>query len=236
MSSEFSLTTFNSQGKLKQIEHALKAVSNGETAIGIRYKDGVVLAVEKNIKSPLVDENSVRKIQQMAEHVGSTYAGLTGDYRVLLQSARKQSMKHVLTYEEPILLGSLARETAKIFQEFTQSGGVRPFGISLLLAGIDSSGPQLFQLDPSGVYHEWKAVSIGKNSSNANIFLQKRYKEDLDRDDAIHMVLLALKDGFEGTMNNRNIEIGYIDKADKKFKNLSQTEIGHILSFVNDSR
>ena len=236
MSSEFSLTTFNSKGKLKQIENALKAVSNGETTVGIKYKDGVVLAVEKNIKSPLIDENSVRKIQQIAEHVGATYAGLSGDFRVLLQSARKQSMKHVLTYEEPILIGSLARETAKIFQEFTQSGGVRPFGICLLLAGIDSDGPQLFQLDPSGVYHEWKATSVGKNGPNAKIFLEKRYKEDLDRDDAIHMALMALKEGFEGSLNNRNIEIGYIDVADNKFKNLSQTEVGHILGFVNDSR
>ena len=234
MSTEFSLTTFNSKGKLKQIEHALKAVSNGETAIGIRYKDGIVLAVEKNIKSPLIDENSVRKIQQLAEHVGATYAGLSGDYRVLLQAARKQAMQHWMKYEEPVLMGNIARETAKIFQEFTQSGGVRPFGICILMAGIDVDGPQLFQLDPSGVYHEWKATAIGKNAANAKILLEKRYKEDLDRDDAIHMALLALKDGFEGTLNNRNVEIGYIDVSEKKFKNLSQREISDILSFVTD--
>ncbi len=84
MSSEFSLTTFNSKGKLKQIENALKAVSKGETAIGIRYKTGVLLAVEKNIKSLLVDETSVRKIQNICSHVGSTYSGLSGDFRVLL--------------------------------------------------------------------------------------------------------------------------------------------------------
>ncbi len=89
MSGEFSLTTFNSKGKLKQIEYALKAVSNGQTSIGIRYKTGVVLAVEKNIKSILVDENSVKKIQKIADHVGATYSGLFGDFRVLLKSARK---------------------------------------------------------------------------------------------------------------------------------------------------
>ena len=236
MSSEFSLTTFNSKGKLKQIENALKAVSNGETAIGIKYKGGIVLAVEKNIKSALVDENSVRKIQQISEHVGATYAGLSGDFRVLLQSSRKQSMKHVLTYEEPILMGNIARETAKIFQEFTQSGGVRPFGICMLMAGVDADGAQLFQLDPSGVYHEWKATAVGKNANNAKVFLEKRYKEDLDRDDAIHIALLALKDGFEGTLNNRNVEIGFVDESDKKFKNLSQKEVADILCFVVDLR
>lgn len=234
MSGDFSLTTFNSQGKLKQIENALKAVTNGETAVGIRYATGVVLAVEKNIKSPLVDENSVRKIQKVSDHVGATYAGLSGDFRVLLQTARKQGLRYDLAYEEPILMGNLARETAKIFQEFTQSGGVRPFGISLLVAGIDYDGPQLFQLDPSGVYHEWRATSIGKNGPNAKIFLEKRYKENMDRDDAIHTALLALKDGFEGVMNQRNVEVGYIDQSDRVFRNLSQREINDILSFISD--
>jgi 20S proteasome subunit alpha 2 len=234
MSSEFSLTTFNSKGKLKQIEYALKAVENGETSIGIRYKNGIVLIVEKNIKSPLIDENSVRKIQHIAEHVGATYSGLSGDFRILLQFARKQSMKHTLTYEEPILMGSIARETGKVFQEFTQGGSVRPFGISILMAGIDCDGPQLFQLDPSGVYHEWKATAIGKNGSNAKLFLEKRYKDDLDRDDAIQIGLLAMKEGFEGILNNRNIEIGYIETSDKKFKVINQREIADILSFISD--
>ena len=127
-------------------------------------------------------------------------------------------MKYKLTYEEPILLGNLARETAKVFQEFTQSGGVRPFGVSLLLAGIDYDGPQLYQLDPSGVYYEWKATSIGKNANMAKIFLEKRYKDEFDRDEAIHTALLALKDGFEGTMCNENIEIAYVDQSDCQFK------------------
>jgi len=234
MSGDFSLTTFNSKGKLKQIENALKAVSNGETAIGIRYGTGIILCVEKNIKSILIDETSVRKIQNMAEHVGATYAGLSGDFRVLLQSARKHNMKYKLVYEEPILLGNLSRETCKVFQEFTQSGGVRPFGISILMAGVDYDGPQLYQLDPSGVYHEWKATAIGKNGPNAKVFLEKRYKDNLDRDDAIHIALLALKDGFEGTMNSKNVEIGYIDSSDSVFKVMTQREVDDCLGFISD--
>ena len=234
MSSEFSLTTFNSKGKLKQIENALKAVSNGETAIGIRYKTGVVLVVEKNIKSMLVDETSVRKIQNVSENIGSTYAGLSGDYRVLLQACRKHNMKYKLIYEEPILLGNLARETCKTFQEFTQSGGVRPFGISILMAGVDYDGPQLYQLDPSGVYYEWKATAIGKNSSNAKAFLEKKYNENYSLEDAIQDALRALKDGFEGVMNEKNVEIGYIDQSDGVFKVLSQREVGINLGFISD--
>ena len=234
MSTEFSLTTFNSEGKLKQLEYAMRAVSNGETAVGIRYRSGVVLVTGKNIKSPLVDTSSVRKIQNIAPHVGATYSGLLGDFRVLLQKARKQSTKYFLSYEEPVLLGHIGAETAKVFQEFTQSGGVRPFGISLLMAGVDYDGPKLFQVDPSGVFHEWKATAIGSSAASAKSLLEKKYNQEMERDDAIHTALLALKDGFEGVMNGKNIEVGYIDSEDNQFKSLSIQEIEDVLSFITD--
>ena len=234
MSSEFSLTTFNSEGKLKQLEYAMRAVSNGETSVGIKYNTGVVLVTGKNIKSNLVDSSSVKKIQNIAGHIGCTYSGLFGDFRVLLQAARKQNMQYELIYEENGLVESVSRETAKIFQEFTQSGGVRPFGISILVAGVDYDGPKLFQVDPSGVYHEWKATAIGKSASNAKNLLEKKFNETMERDDAIHTALLALKDGFEGVMNGKNIEVGYVDSEDKIFKSLSNKEIEDILSFIAD--
>ena len=79
------------------------------------------------------------------------------------------------------------------------------------MAGVDYDGPKLFQLDPSGVFHEWKATAIGKNAQMAKLFLEKRYKDDMDKDEAIHTALLSLKDGFEGTMSCKNIEIGFVD-------------------------
>ena len=103
---DFSLTTFSSKGKLKSIENALKAVSNGETAIGIKCKNGVILAVEKKLSSPLIDETCFEKIHKIARHVGTTYAGLTGDNRLLLQKSRKTSMEYNLTYGEPILMSN----------------------------------------------------------------------------------------------------------------------------------
>ena len=234
MSAEFSLTTFNSKGKLKQIENALRAVANGETCVGVRFADGVVLVAEKNIKSPLVDERSLRKLQPLATHVGAGYAGLSGDFRVLAQKARKEAMVSDLTLEEPILGGALARELAKLFQEFTQSGGVRPFGISVLLAAADVDGPQLYQVDPSGVYLEWRAVAIGKSAAGAKLVLEKRFREGLERDDAINIALLALKDGFEGVMSPRNVEIGCVSMSDRVFKLLSAGEVSDCLGFVAD--
>lgn len=232
MSAEFSLTTFNSEGKLKQIENALKAVANGETCVGVRYAQGVVLVAEKNLKSTLVDERSMRKLQPLADHIGAGYAGLSGDFRVLAQKARKEGVAVELTLEEPVLVAALARTLARIFQEFTQSGGVRSFGISLLLAGVDADGPQLFQIDPSGVYLEWKAAAVGKGAAGAKAVLEKRFKEGLDRDDAINIALLALKDPFEGTMSSRNVEIGFVAAGERVFRSLGPKEVSDCLGFI----
>jgi len=128
----------------------------------------------------LIDENSVSKIQNVAEHVGTTYAGPSGDYRVLLKEARKNSMNFYLSYGCNILMSNLTRTTAQTVQSYTQGGGIRPFGVSVLMAGVDNGRPQLFQIDPSGAFYEWKATAVGKNAANAKKFLEKRYNEDLE--------------------------------------------------------
>lgn len=249
MSGNFSLTTFNSKGKLKQIENALTAVKNGETSVGIIFENGVIIATEKQYKSPLVDTDSVQKIQQISDHVGATYAGLFGDFRVLLQHARKKTMEYNMIYQEERLMGNLARETAKTFQEFTQSGGVRPFGISLLMAGADDTGVHLYQLDPSGVYQQWKATAIGKNGADCRAFFEKRYKDKMSVEEAVHLALLAVKRGFEGSFKSKNVEVALVEKIDVevkemegldkkdhvwKFKTLSHEEIDEYMSFIQE--
>ncbi|KAI3969260.1 hypothetical protein MKW92_038956 [Papaver armeniacum] len=186
----FSLTTFSPSGKLVQIEYALMAVGSGQTSLGIKAANGVVIATEKKLPSILVDETS-----------------------------------------ETIPVTQLVRETAAVMQEFTQSGGVRPFGVSLLVAGFDDNGPQLYQVDPSGSYFSWKASAMGKNVSNAKTFLEKRYTEDMELDDAIHTAILTLKEGFEGQISSKNIEIGIIG-ADRIFRVLTPAEIDDFLAEV----
>uniref|UniRef100_A0A2N9EJQ1 Proteasome subunit alpha type n=1 Tax=Fagus sylvatica TaxID=28930 RepID=A0A2N9EJQ1_FAGSY len=186
----FSLTTFSPSGKLVQIEHALTAVGSGQTSLGIKAANGVVIATEKKLPSILVDEES-----------------------------------------EQIPVTQLVRETAAVMQEFTQSGGVRPFGVSLLVAGFDDNGPQLYQVDPSGSYFSWKASAMGKNVSNAKTFLEKRYTDDMELDDAVHTAILTLKEGFEGQISSKNIEIGIIG-TDKKFRVLTPAEIDDYLAEV----
>lgn len=131
-------------------------------------------------------------------------------------------------------MGNISRKMAEVFQEFTQAGGVRPFGISVLLAGIEDNQPRLFQLDPSGVYHEWKAVCIGRNQQSIRGILEKRFKDDLDRDEAIHIGLNALREKFEGQMNGKTLEIGFVDCSNGRFQKFSKSEIEDAISFLKD--
>jgi len=227
----FSLTTFNPSGKLVQIEYALHRVTTGAPALGIKAKNGVVLATEKKVPNVLVDESTFKKVENFTDNIGVVYAGLVPDYRVLLRKGRKQAQQYFTTYRDPIPVSQLVRESAAIMQEFTQSGGVRPFGLSLMIAGYDDSGPQLFQVDPSGAYFGWKASAIGKNHVNSKDFLEKRYSTDMEIEDAIHTAILTLKEGFEGEISAENIEIGVV-REDRVFRVLTPSEVQDYLGEV----
>ncbi|MEW5299376.1 MAG: hypothetical protein WDW36_002399 [Sanguina aurantia] len=227
----FSLTTFSPSGKLIQIEHALQAVAAGATSLGISATDGVVIATEKKLPSVLVDETTVRKITMLSPNIGVVYSGMGPDFRVLVRKARKTAQAYFMLYKEHIPVAQLVRETAAVMQEFTQTGGVRPFGASLLMSGYDDNGPQLYQIDPSGSFFAWKASAIGKNMTNAKAFLEKRYSDEVGIEDAIHTALLTLKEGFEGQVSGANIEVGVIG-ADRKFRILTEAEVSDYLQEV----
>lgn len=132
---------------------------------------------------------------------------------------------------QPVL--QLVQDTASVMQEYTQRGGVRPFGISLLVAGLDATGhPALYQVDPSGAYFGWKATAIGKNYVSAKNFLEKRWTADMELEDAIHTALLTLREGFEGEMTAHNIEVGIV-KQDGKFMVLEPNQIQDYLDEAN---
>merc|ERR1719450_1995513 len=124
----------------------------------------------------------------------------------------------------------LVHRIASVMQEYTQSGGVRPFGLSLLVCGWDDSTPYLFQCDPSGAYFAWKATAIGKNFVNGKTFLEKRYNESIELEDAIHTAILTLKEGFEGQMTEENIELGICNR--EGFRKLAPSEIKDYLSSI----
>lgn len=208
----FSLTTFSPNGKLIQIEYALQAVNAGVTAVGIRAQNGIVLATEKKRSSELVDGDTVAKIAQITPDVGMTYAGMGPDFRVLVDKARKLAhQNYKMVYQEYPPTRVVVQEIARTVQEATQAGGVRPFGVSLLVAGYDVNGKfSLYQIDPSGSYYPWKATAIGKGSSSAKTFLEKRWNEELELEDAIHITLLTLKESIEGEMTGDNVEVSIV--------------------------
>lgn len=224
----FSLTTFSPSGKLVQIEYALQAVSAGAPSVGIKAKDGVVLATEHKMKSILYEEHSVHKVEKVTDHIGIVYSGMGPDFRVLVTRARKIAQEYLLQYGEEIPTVQLVTKVAAVMQEYTQTGGVRPFGVSLLVAGWGEDRPYLFQCDPSGAYFPWKATAMGKNSINAKTFLEKRYSEGLELEDAIHTALLTLKESFDVGMTEDNVEIGICNSSG--FQRLTKEEIFDHLS------
>jgi len=226
----FSLTTFSPSGELLQIKYALNAVTQGSTAIGIKVKDGVVIAIEKKLPV-LTDESSVKLIETLSDNIGVTYAGMGPDFRLLVKLGRKKAQEYQRFWKEPIPVLMMVRELANIMQEYTQSGGVRPFGVSLLVCGYDDKGPQLFQVDPSGSFFAWKASAIGRGMVPARDALERRHQDETPVDDALHRAISILKKGFQGAMDETNLEIGIITN-DRKFKTLSPARILALLEEV----
>lgn len=228
----FSLTTFSPSGKLVQIEYALNAVAAGAPSVGIKATNGVVLATEKKQKSTLNDDRSINKIEPISKNIGMVYSGMGPDYRLLVKYARKLAQQYVTMYDDSIPTVQLVRRVADVMQEYTQSGGVRPFGVSLLIAGwdVDDNVPYLYQCDPSGAYFAWKATAIGKNHINGKTFLEKRYSEKIELEDAIHTAILTLKESFEGQMTEENIEIGICTKDG--FRKLTPSEVKDYLATI----
>lgn len=230
--SDFSLTTFSSGGKLGQIEYALKAVSLGGQCVGVKAKDGVVIACESKPPSPLAERDTNLKIQAINPNVGCVYSGIITDYRVLLKKLRKEAIHYKLRFGVEMPTREVVKCAAAINQDYTQSGGVRPFGVSLLVIGWQGDDiPTLWQIDPSGTFWAWKATALGKRSDGSRTFLERRYNDDLSVDDAIHTAISTLKEGFDGQLTKDLIEIGVVDKT-KKFRTLSTEEIEDFLTEV----
>ena len=213
--SDYSLTTFGESGELTQVRHALTAVGRGETMVGIRARNGIVIAAEKKLPTILMDETSVHKIDNLCEYMGVGYSGIGPDFQAVLLKARKDIQVYHHRYQDRMTPFMLCKQVADLFQEYTQSGGVRPFGIGMIVGGYDEEqGPQIFQIEASGTFYCWKATALGRGSGEARTFLEKTYTDDMDIGDAVHTAIKALKNTFEGEMTERNLEIAIIKDTD----------------------
>uniref|UniRef100_A0A131XGD8 Proteasome subunit alpha type n=1 Tax=Hyalomma excavatum TaxID=257692 RepID=A0A131XGD8_9ACAR len=218
-----AITVFSPDGHLFQVEYAQEAVKKGSTAVGIKGTNIVVLAVEKKSVAKLQEERTVRKICLLDDHVVMAFAGLTADARILIDRARVECQSHKLTVEDPVTLEYITRYIAQLKQRYTQSNGRRPFGISALIAGFDFDGtPRLFQTDPSGVYHEWKANATGRNAKTVREYLEKNYSADKIESDegAVKLAIRALLEVIQG----HNLEVAVMERG-KPLKMLEAKEI-----------
>ena len=227
-----AITVFSPDGRLFQVEYAREAVKRGTTALGIKAKDGAVLLVDKRSTTRLVEMESIEKIFQIDDHIGVATSGLVADARVLVDFARVQAQLNKTTYSEPIGIETLAKEICDFKQSYTQSGGVRPFGTSLLIAGIEGDKTRIFETDPSGALLEYKATGIGSGRTEIMEILEKKYTEDIDLDKAIVLGLEALANVTESSLNELNIEIGIIELSTRKFRKLIPSEVKKYVSGI----
>ena len=225
MAYDRAITVFSPDGRLFQVEYAREAVKRGTTTVGLKFKDGVVLIVDKRIASRLMEPKSIEKIFRIDEHVGCATSGLVADARILVDQARVIAQISRITYDEKMGVEAMVKRICDFKQNYTQYGGVRPFGTALLVAGVDEQGEHLFETDPSGALVSYKAGSIGAGRNAVMEVFEEEYQNDREMDDAIILGLKALlKATDEQTLNPKAVEIGVVTR-DMDFKQLNDAEV-----------
>merc|ERR1711981_840183 len=210
MSYDRAITVFSPDGRLIQIEYAQEAVEKGSTAVAVRGENCVILGVERKAVQQLQEPRTVRKICALDSHVYLAFAGLTADARQLIDKARVECQSHRLTVEDPVTCEYITRHISTIKQKYTQSGGRRPFGLSCLIVGVDPDGsPRLYQTDPSGTYHAWKANAIGRSSKVVREFLEQQHSpENVDSEEkCIKLTARALLEVVQSSGKNLELAI-----------------------------
>ena len=220
-----AITVFSPDGRLFQVEYAREAVKKGTTALGIIYKDGVLLAVDKNVDSKLLRGESIEKIFKIDDHIQVATSGLVADARRLVDTARETAQVERLTYGQPIDLEILTKDLCDLKQAYTQFGGARPFGAALLITGVDSTGKRLFETDPSGAFNELYAASIGSGKKEVESFFEKEYRPDLSFDEAINLALRAVTKVGDKKIAKETVDVYYITESKKMYTKLEKADL-----------
>ncbi len=228
MAYDRAITVFSPDGRLFQVEYAREAVKKGSTALGIKFSNGVCLISDRKIRSALVEQNSVEKIQLVDDYVATVTSGLVADARVLIDFSRVAAQQEKVTYGSLINMENLVRKVADQMQQYTQYGGVRPYGVSLIFAGVDRLGARLFDCDPAGTINEYKAVAVGSGRDQVTTYLEKEYRDDLNEKDAVAMGISALKSALEEEGGLKSPEIATI-RTGKSYRFYSKEEVAKLI-------
>lgn len=210
-------TIFSPEGRLYQVEYAMEAISNAGATMGMLATDGVVLVAEKKITSKLLDTHAVgvrrEKMYKLDDHIACAVAGITADANILINTCRLLAQRYYFAYQEPMPVEQLVQAVCDTKQGYTQFGGQRPFGVSLLYAGWDEHyGFQLYQSDPSGNYGGWKAAAIGAGHAAANNLLKTEYKEDITLSEALPLLIKVLSKAMDTSLATDKLEVSVLTR------------------------
>lgn len=217
-------TLFSPDGRLYQVEYAIETVRRGTLALGIKNNEGVILAVEEKTRRLQVS-SVTQKIFQIDDHIGLAAAGYIPDARTQVDHARFFAQSNRLIYDEIVDVEGVAKNLADMAQQYTQYAGVRPYGVALIIAGVDKNGVGLFLTDPSGTYIGYDAVAIGAGSEQVTEFLEKNYKNDLSLDQACVMAIESIFMVSEEKTGTKHIRLAVIDSKSKTLRMISQEDI-----------
>ncbi|MBI2651274.1 archaeal proteasome endopeptidase complex subunit alpha [Candidatus Woesearchaeota archaeon] len=229
-----AITMFSPDGRLLQVEYAKKTVRQGSTAIAMVCSDGVVFVTDKRIIDSLVVPEAVEKIWQIDEHIGATASGILSDARVLIERSQLKAQQNRITYDSAIDTLSIVKDICDLKQICTQSGGLRPFGVSILVAGIDDHTPRLYETDPTGIFFQYKATAIGEGEVEVEEILHEEYNENLTIEDGLKVSLRALKKVLGENFKVGRIDAAYIRTDEKKYKKFSKEKIEKTAGDVKD--
>jgi len=224
-----AITMFSPDGRLLQVEYAKKTVRLGNTAIGMVCRDGVLLVTDKRLVDKLIVPEAIEKIFKVDDHIMATAAGIISDARVLIEQGQIKAQQHRITYDSPIDVIGIVKHICDIKQIGTQTGGLRPFGVSLLIAGVDEGGKKLFETDPTGIFYQYKATVIGEGEPEIEEILYKEYKESMSIEDGLKLCVKALKKVLDTKFNAERIDSAYIRDDERIMKKVPKEKIKKLL-------
>jgi len=227
------VNTFSPEGRLFQVEYAIEAIKLGTTAIGIQTAEGVVLAVEKRITSPLLEPASIKKIEKLDNHIGCAMSGLVADARTLVEHVRVGTQHHWFVYDEKMTVESAVQSISDLALSFGDGSMARPFGVSLLVAGVDEKGPQLYHTDPSGTLTQYQAKAIGAGSEGAQTALQERYNKSMKLHEAMKLAMEILKQVMEDKLTSTNVEMAVVTTDNREFRLCQKDELEAVMKTMD---
>jgi len=209
---DVSNTMFSPEGRLFQVEYAREAIKKGSTVVAMKYRHGVLFMTQRAKDTHIVVESSAKKLFQISDTIGGASSGLVADARALIDFCRYVGTRTKLRYDEPITIDSLVKRVGNVLRTYTQYGGVRPFGVALLIGGIDSTGIKLYETDISGAIRGYKAGAIGMSTPEAIGLLEDRYRIVDSREEAQRELYSILKELQPSETDGTMLEVMCIDE------------------------